>query len=133
MPELYHGPYYYEFYSTVKQLLDDDGECFICGCKTDLEPHHIRRVHMSNGAYSNSDNIVLLCRLHHKLYHSLYDNNGGVNQKTFYLFCKREWGLSVKNRDNTINQLKAELKRVKSENRSLKRKLDDINIICDEL
>lgn len=126
MPELCHGRYYYDFHSTVRQLMRDNGECFICGCKTDLEPHHIRRVSMRNGAYSNSDNIVLLCRFHHKLYHSLYDNNGGVNQKTFNLFCKREWTLSVKNRDNTIKQLRAELKKIKRENKKLKKHEEDI-------
>ena len=54
----------------LRTVLDRrDGHCRFPGCERrhDLHAHHIR--HWAHGGATNADNLVLLCRFHHRLLH----------------------------------------------------------------
>lgn len=126
---IHKGKYYYELNGVFNKLMKTEGECFICGSKETLGPHHIKSVKPSKPDYSEPTNIVVLCHNCHNKYHRTYKK---VNQKTFAEFVKKEMKLdnyTVRNLENTINQLKKsnkELRKFKSKYTATKKKKENI-------
>ena len=115
-----HGKYYYDLQNTIMKLKK---ECFICGCKQDLEPHHIRKVKQNNKQYSEENNVVMLCHKHHKRYHNHYKK---VNSKTFAEYVKKQTLKEVNEKNKKIQELESENRILKKENNKLKQQLDFI-------
>jgi 5-methylcytosine-specific restriction endonuclease McrA len=78
--------YHWKFQSVVKDLLDENPECFICGAKENLDIHHIRQCKSYNEDFYNPNNIVVICHEHHLEYHHTYPEN--VNVKTLLEYTR---------------------------------------------
>ena len=104
---IHKGKYYYEFQNTIRKLKK---ECFICGTKENIEPHHIKRVKAGKQEYKNPENIVMLCRKHHKRYHNKYKK---TNQKTFAEYCLKQKNKEINKQQKKIGELEAEVRILK--------------------
>lgn len=99
MGRFHRGRYYFDFLNLVEELRQEDDACFICGSKKNVNPHHIVKFKDNDKRYADKNNVVLLCGYHHHSYHKHYGSGKGVNQKTFAIFCKKEFQKEInKNR-----------------------------------
>ena len=112
---IHKGKYYYELNGVFNKLKKESNQCFICGSKEDLVPHHIKQVKPSKPEYSDEKNIVVLCRKCHKKYHKKYKK---VNQKTFAEYV-------IKRNKHNINLLEKENKELKLINEYLGRCIEN--------
>lgn len=123
--------YHWKFQGAVKQILDENHECFICGAKENLDIHHIKQCKSYNEEFHNPNNIIVLCHKHHLDYHHRYPEE--VNVKTLLEYTKDETSKKLHNQrkiQSNYDKLRVkslekdkELERLTEENRRLKQKL----------
>lgn len=117
--KIHKGKYYYDLGYTFNRLKSKSKKCFVCGSRDNLEPHHLKQVKASKQDYCSENNLVVICNTCHRVYHSKYKK---VNPKTFAEFIRES--CSDKSKDNTINQLRKNNKKLKNENFKLKAKIN---------
>jgi len=119
--KIHKGKYYYDLGYTFNRLKRQTGECFVCGSRENLEPHHLKQVKASKPDYCEENNLVVICKSCHKKYHNRYKK---VNPKTFAEFIRKSCSDKVK--DNTIYQLRKNNRKLKNENFKLKSKISEM-------
>ena len=123
--------YYFDMVHTVGSMLKTTKDCFICGSKEELEPHHIRKVSKHHPDYCDSENIVILCRNCHLKYHKKY---GDPSPKAFINFVlERRLGDTEKYKQS-LGDLEKQRKLLKKQNDKIKlenKRLIEKEIIVD--
>ena len=89
------------------QLLKENDRCVVCGGRDNLEPHHIIPCHVHDPIFFDKDNIRIICRTCHDIYHQ---NFAPINAETFKEF-KNNYKLS-----------KSRKKKLRKKNKKYKRK-----------
>lgn len=117
--------YHWKFQSVVKELLDENKECFICRTKKDLDIHHIKQCKSYNEEFHNPNNLVVVCRKCHHDYHVQYPEQ--VNVKTFMEYTKNRSQRKLQsNYDKLRITSQKEIEELKRENLKLKQQLGGI-------
>ncbi len=78
---------YWKLRGLVRELLESESECLVCGSRNDLEAHHVIKCANHEYLYVERDNLVCLCHKCHSRYHQ--QNPDSVNIKTLVEFAKK--------------------------------------------
>lgn len=69
-----------KFNNLKEELLKENDCCVVCRSKTGLEPHHIIPCNVYDKLFFKKDNIAIICKTCHNIYHQNYVP---TNQETF--------------------------------------------------
>ena len=78
---------YWKLKGLVRELLENETECLVCGGNEKLEPHHVIKCSNHEHLYIDGNNLIVLCHKCHSKYHR-QNNPDNVNIKSLIEFVK---------------------------------------------
>lgn len=103
--------------NVYENILEKEDKCWVCGSKSNLEPHHIIYTNKYDELHNSEAIISVLCHDCHHEYHQMYHYN--TTFKTLMEF-------KGKFHEQECPNLKKQVKSLKRKNKQLRRRIRDL-------